>query len=276
MYEEIIPVKLDVAFKKMFGDIENEDLLHDFLSSILDIPYNDIQKIEVMNPGILPENVEDKFSTMDLKLQVDDRLINVEMQMCSKPDYKDRTLYYWAKLYSGELKSGDNYGLLKQAIAVNILNFNMFKCKEFQSHFKIMETSRHEVLSEKCAIHFFELQKTSKIPNKDNKKELWLQLINAETEEELTMLENTGVPSIQKAVMVVHEMSADEKMRESIRIREKALHDEASALKGAREEGLNEGRKEGREEVKLEIISKMKAFGMTEEQINAILSKGKE
>ena len=81
------------------------------------------------------------------------------------------------------------------------------------------------------------------------------------------MLQNTNVPVIQKAVMVIHQMSADEKLREIARMREKALHDEASALKGARDEGRAEGITEGR----TEMISKMKAFGMSDEQINAIL-----
>ena len=79
-------------------------------------------------------------------------------------------------MYSGELKSGDEYGELKQSIFINIINFNMFDCPECHSLFRIMETTRHEVLSEKCAIHFFELKKV----NKDNRMELWLQLINAE------------------------------------------------------------------------------------------------
>ena len=30
-----------------------------------------------------------------------------------EPDYRDRTLFYWAKLYTSELKSGEEYGNLK-------------------------------------------------------------------------------------------------------------------------------------------------------------------
>ena len=40
---------------------------------------------------------------------------------------------------------------------------------------------------------------------------------------------------------VVYDMSEDTKIREIARLREKALHDEASALKHAREEGRKEG-----------------------------------
>lgn len=58
-------------------------------------------------------------------------------------------------------------------------------------------------------------------------------------------------------------MNADERTRELIRMREKALHDEASLLEEARKEG--EAKKEA------EIIQKMRAEGMTDEEINSIL-----
>lgn len=263
MGRDVISAKLDIIFKKIFSLDENEDLLHDFLASLLEIPYNDIKKIEVRNSDVLPETAEGKFSRMDLKLLVDDRLVNVEMQIRAQPDFNDRVLYYWSKMYSGDLRSGEDYSELKQSISINIINFNMFDCAEFHSHFKLLETNRHEVLSDKCSIHFFELKKINRAVNKNNRMELWLQLINAESEEELTM----NVPAIQKAVMVIHKMSADEKLQEIARMREKALHDEASALKGAREEG----REEGRAEERAEIISKMKAAGMSDEQIKNIL-----
>jgi len=70
-----------------------------------------------------------------------------------------------------------------------------------------------------------------------------------------------------KAVMVVHKMSADEKLREIAGLREKALRDEASAMYGAEKKGRAEGRAEGREE----IIAKMRSKGMTEEQIKELL-----
>lgn len=43
--------------------------------------------------------------------------------------------------------------------------------------------------------------------------ELWLQLINAESEEELDMLKETNVSEIQKAVMIIHKMSMMKRFR---------------------------------------------------------------
>ena len=82
------------------------------------------------------------------------------------------------------------------------------------------------------------------------------------------MVEATSIPIIQKAVKVIYDMSEDTKIREIARLREKALHDEASALKHAKDEGREEGRAEERDA----IMKKMKAMGMSEEQINQIFS----
>ena len=79
------------------------------------------------------------------------------------------------------------------------------------------------------------------------------------------MPNNTKIPEISKAVMIIHEMSEDEKVQEIARIREKALHDEATALGHARREGIAEGeqigmrkrRAEGRAEGRAEAIMEL-------------------
>ena len=239
MAKSAIRAKLDIIFKKLFS--ENLDLLHELLAGLLQLPKNSIKNIVIKNSEILPDSISGKFVRMDLNMEVDNQLINVEMQYGTDSHYKDRTLFYWAKLYGGELQSGEDYSKLKQSICINIVNFPVFDCPEFHSYFTVMEKNRHEQLTDKCAIHFFELTKISKKANKDDMTELWLQLINAETEEELEMLSQTGVAPIQKAVYVLHKMSEDEKVQEMARIREKALHDEVSAMSGARREGRAEG-----------------------------------
>ena len=70
----------------------------------------------------------------------------------------------------------------------------------------------------------------------------------------------TSLPVFQKSIKTTYDMSEDTKIREYARMREKALHDEASAIKNAKAEERND------------IISKLKAYGMTDEQIKAALS----
>ena len=105
---------------------------------------------------------------------------------------------------------------------------------------------------------------------------MWLQFINADSEEEFNMLEQTNVPIMQKAVRVIYDMSDDTRVKEIARLREKTLHDEASALKNAKEEGLLEGEaigeKRGRAEERNSTIQRMRECGFTEEQIRKIYS----
>ena len=71
---------------------------------------------------------------------------------------------------------------------------------------------------------------------------------------------------------IIYDTSEETKIRELARLREKALHDEASAIKDATNKGFAKGREEGRAEVRKAIIEKMRAMGMSEEQIKIIIS----
>ncbi len=258
MARDIVSAKLDIIFKKMFT--ENEDMLYSFVASMLDIPQNSISEIKITNPELPPETLSGKFSRLDLNMKVDDRLVNVEIQVKNDTDYRDRTLFYWAKLYSSELKSGEDYSELKQTITINIINFNMFGGNDYHTEVAAIIKGSDEVFSDKLCIHFFELKKVGKNPNRADSRKLWLQFINAENEEDLEMINQTNVPIMQKAVRVIYDMSEDTKVREAARMREKALHDEASALHGAREEG------------RAEIIEKMRTAGLSESEISRILN----
>lgn len=82
------------------------------------------------------------------------------------------------------------------------------------------------------------------------------------------MMANENDNVMQRAVNIILDMSKDPEIRESVRLREKALHDEASALGNARREGKAEGRAEER----AAMIARMRALGVSEEVIESIVS----
>lgn len=267
--EKIVKLKIDIIFKRVFGNAKNEEIIAAFISDMLDIPRNRITKVEIKNVELPPDELDQKFSRLDLNLFVDGRKINIEMQVNKEAAYKERTLFYWAKLYSDDLDSGADYSALSQTICVNIINFNLFDCDNYHSHFILKEKERDEVMTDKLAIHFFELKKVGKF-NRNKRMEDWLTLINAETEGDLMALQqSTSIPEIQKTIVILREMSADEQIREEARRREKRLHDEATALNHARKEGIEEGRAEER----ASIAETMRMNGFTEEQIKLALGE---
>ena len=200
-------------------------------------------------------------------MDVDGRIINIELQVNKESFFKERTLFYWSKLYSEELLAGDEYTELKQTICINIINFNLFECEDYHSNFKILESERKELLTDKFAIHFFELKKVGKY-RKNKRMEDWLNLINAETEGDLMAIQQSStIPEVQDTIVMLRHLSADQQVRQEAYYREKLLHDEASALGSARREGEAKGKAEERNA----IAENMRKNGFTEEQIKLAL-----
>lgn len=89
------------------------------------------------------------------------------------------------------------------------------------------------------------------------------------------MPENATTNESNHVTLILRELSDDEKMKYITEMREKALHDEATAINAAEKRGMEkaraEGLAEGRKAREAEIAEKMRKIGMTEEQINSIL-----
>lgn len=93
------------------------------------------------------------------------------------------------------------------------------------------------------------------------------------------MPENATTNESNHVTLILRELSDDEKMKYITEMREKALHDEATAINAAEKRGEKrrmekaraEGLAEGRKAREAEIAEKMRKIGMTEEQINSIL-----
>lgn len=268
---KIVKLKLDIIFKRIFGNDKNDKIIAAFVEDLLELKRGSIQKIEIKNVELPPDELDKKFCRLDLKMHIDDKIVNIEMQINFEPDFKDRTLFYWAKIYSEDLGSGEEYGDLKKTICINIINFNAFECNDYHSHFKVKEVDRNEVLSDKLDIHFFELKKI-KSSVKHKPMEDWLNLINAETEGELMDIENTTqIKEVRDTIVILRELNADQKVKQEAYYREKRLHDEASALGYARREGIAEGEAMGRKEERNRLAENLRKMGMTEEQIKLAL-----
>ncbi len=239
-----VKLKLDVVFKRVFGEQKNIALTKALVSDLLEIPRDAIQHVEILNVEIAPEYWRQKFSRLDLRLKVDDRIVNVEMQVRGEKSFRERSLFYWSKLFTQDLKEGEQYKKLRSTICVNILDFNLFDDKDEDYHTPVRVTygKRRRLFTQKFAIHVFELRKLERFP-KNLPMEDWLNLINVESKEELmAIINNATVPEARDAGLILLDFQADERIRQEAWYREKQMHDEASELDDAKEEGREEGR----------------------------------
>jgi predicted transposase/invertase (TIGR01784 family) len=123
-----IDPKVDYAFKWLFGNQKNTSILIHLLHAILNpAPEEQIMEIQILNPFNDKMALDEKLSILDIKARDQlGRQFNIEMQMLATAVLKQRILYYWGKLYTEQLQSGQNYGLLKPTISICFVDGVLF------------------------------------------------------------------------------------------------------------------------------------------------------
>ena len=256
MVEKKPAVINDYIFKKIFSKKGNESILKDFLISVLNIP---IQKVETRAEVSLERQLEEnKLGRLDILAKLDDNtIVNIEVQILNKYNFIDRTMYYWSGNYYNELRAGEDYNKVKKVIAINILDYEIFEEGPYHEIARIRRDYKNKILTDKMELHFIQIPKFLK-ENRGTKTKLeqWMQFISQkdEKEVELAMKENE---EIKKANEEYEYLTGDEAERRLALLREEAIRDEKTMLKGSREEGIEIGRKEGKKENKIEIAKNM-------------------
>lgn len=157
--QQITP-RVDIVFKKIFGVEENKDLLISLINSIVS-EEDQVSEITLLNP-YNPKNFRtDKLSILDIKAKgVDGKRFNIEIQISDEADYNKRALYYWAKLYTEQLKTADDYANLSKAIGIHILNFTSIpESDQYHNVFHIVEKKNGLKYFKDLELHTIELKK---------------------------------------------------------------------------------------------------------------------
>ena len=100
--------------------------------------------------------------------------------------------------------------------------------------------TRHELLTDKMSLHFFELPKLPKDINPDNMLLLWLSLFKADTQEELEKIKAMEVPVMEKAINAYHKVTVSPEFRNLERMREDAYYNHESAMWNERKNAQKE------------------------------------
>nr|WP_250648856.1 Rpn family recombination-promoting nuclease/putative transposase [Clostridium zeae] len=210
------------------------------------------------------EAVDDKIGILDVRVVTEKGIhINVEIQLINRYNMINRTLFYWSRLYSNQIKKGENYKNLNKTITINILNFNYIDSKKYHTTYHLWEDEEKTKLTDILEIHFIELPKfLDENPELNNSLNMWLAFL---TKPEKGVSE-MGEPAIRKAITVLDMLSRDPETVRLAELRMKQILDEKSMVEGAREEGKIEGIAEGRAVGKAEG----KAEGMKEIAKNAL------
>jgi len=276
MSNSLVNLRIDFAFKQLFGTNGNEDILVAFLNAILkDYLESPIVSLQLEDPHLHREYEEDKLSILDISTTLNTGTkVNVEIQLNNNHDMIKRSLYYWGRLYTSQLQKGMPYSSLHKTITINLLNFVMFpEYEAFHTTGILWNQQQQKLLSDDIEVHIVEIPKLlqqwreEKVNPWEDSFVRWLLLLPANEDEHLTQtLEDIAMnqdPILQKAMNNWERMSQDSSFRQAYEAREKALMDEAAKFAHAR----NEGKKEGIQQGKIQMIKGMHELGVPLETI---------
>nr|WP_303933911.1 Rpn family recombination-promoting nuclease/putative transposase [Treponema denticola] len=237
----------DYAFKRVFGVEENKDVLQDLLECILDIPPETIAGLELLDKEFHKDSINDKTGVLDVKLRLkNNTIIDIEIQNRWNSEFVQRTIFYWAKMYTENLKTGEVYTKLPKCITINIVGEGFNLNSLIHSEYNVVEKHINDRLSDELEIHFLNLAKVKEqqenFDQDEKKKKLynWLKFIETDNSEVREMLaENSEMMRKANSTIAVMEMSPKEKWLYENRM--KYEHDKASWKHVGYQEGIEDG-----------------------------------
>ena len=271
----------DFLFYKVMGEKGSEKQLAGFLNAVLgNTGRKPIESLEIRDDRTIVRDLcGGKSCVLDvLAVLSDGTAVNIEVQIRNEHNMGRRSLFYWGRLYNRGLKKGQNYRNAPGVIAVNIIDFDFPPGGDIHTCFQLRESTNPSILlTSALEIHFVSMVKWRNEVKKDirnNNLHRWLVWLDPKSPPELA----EEAKNMDTAIMAASEKQAfvmrNRKIMDIYERRQKAQWDYASAMSGARQEGMEKGREEGMERGKnvrnSEIARNALAEGATVEFVRKI------
>ena len=264
--QDLLKPKNDVVFQSLFTK-NNEKITKAFVEALIG---RKVKNIEINNEKEPQrERPEDKLGILDLQLDIDEKeKIRCRSTTNRKRQFSRKDIILFSRLYGETVKRGKDYIEGQRVMLIAIVDYGIDLTKEienYETQWKLRETKNPQlVLTDKEEIVILELEKVRKAYEKckEDKKAQWMLFLDdPNTKEVKEIMEKNE--DIKDAVVTVHEMSEDEKLRRLAELREKAIMDE----KAIRRAGYKRGMEAGEKNQKIEIAKRLKEMGMKIEEI---------
>jgi len=249
--------KTDFAFKKIFGDEQNKEILISFLNAILYQGNSAIESLEILNPYQSPKirGVKDTYLDIRAKLNNEQTVI-IEMQVLNVEGFEKRILYNAAKAYSIQLDTGEDYTLLNPVIALTITDFEMFpNLDKVISRFVLKERDYLvDYLIYDIELVFVELPKFGKkLEELETLTDKWIYFLKNAKSLEVVPEQMGEVQAIKKAFEVANRADLTREELEDLEHQEIYIQDQRNAITKAVKQAVSQAVSQAMKEKALEI-----------------------
>ncbi len=205
----------------------NNKVLRGLICALLHLSEEEVRSVEITNPVVLGEAVEDKEFRLDINVILNDHtLINLEMQIANRLNWRERSVMYLCRSFDS-LNHGQDYTEAKPAIHIGFLDYTLFEeHPEFYASYKLINVKNYQKYSDSITLNVIDLSRIDLATEEDKKYHIheWAALLKAATWEEIRMLAGKD-EYLQEASETIYRMSADEVVRKRCRDREEYYQD---------------------------------------------------
>lgn len=241
----------DLLFHLVFT--MNEKARISLISSLLNIPENDILSADVLNPLQWNESIDTKLTVLDLKVHLNnDKYILIEMQVRKFDHWTNRTLIYGCRDIDEQTNGANfSYGKLQPVIQIAIMDYTLFpEHRKFFARYRVLDEDDGYPFTDKLQFYVMDLTAISEANDEAQHNGLvdWAKAFSAGDWETVEKISNAGVKEATKTMEAI--MSSPEQ-RQRILNRRKALLDYKSEIEDAEAKGEARGsEKEKRDNAK--------------------------
>ena len=264
---------VDFCFKEL---MKNPKVRKGFVGAILGKDPKKIQKTTLVPTDLQKESEDDKLGILDVLVELDNGdKMNMEMQVPYFEFWTNRVLFYVSKVYSSQIKKGDDYDQLRKCIHVSILDFVHFP-QDQRCYRKIVlcDEETGEQYTDLMELHILELRK---LPSQDQNEGgiiRWMRFLGGKKREEFEDMAKKD-EYIEAAYDELKRLSLDEQKRLEYELREKAIRDHNSLMKSAQRLGQKRGEEIGEERGERlalkRLVAKKMEKGMSQDEIAELL-----
>lgn len=200
----------------------NETVLRGFIGSLLHLKQEEILCIEIKNPIIIGEDVNDKEFILDIQILLNtNTCINLELQVLDEGNWTDRSLSYLCRSFD-QLYRGQKYEETIPVIHIGILNYTLFPdTPEFYSTNMLMNVKNHKIFNDKFILNVLCLNQINTATETDKRWHLdaWAQLFKSKTWEDIKMIAQNNT-IFAEAAESLYQYNTDDIIRQRCRARE--------------------------------------------------------
>ena len=269
-------IKNDIIFKNLFSAKENEDLLVDFLESVLEKKIHTIEVQKEVETKI--SNLNEKLGRMDIVATINNELVvDLEMQNINYGDTEKRAVFYAGNLIKDAIKPNEKYENIKDIAVIWILDYELNENEEYFTETMTVDKKycKYEIIKG-VKYYFIELPKFRKmVTNKlETKLEEWLAIIDYTKKGMIEMAINQN-EKVKRAKEECEYLQGDEAVKRIEELRNRAIRDEKAAFSYGMKQGEAKGEARGEVRGEKRGISIGKKIGETRGRRESLIATAK-